>query len=575
MPTQVPEPTAFFRPPRTSPELAILEAARALRGRSSGEITGVLLTEDNEGTPSPQGALSEVVFGPVRDFRCACGKLVGPEHAGARCPLCHVECIASSARAERWGHVAASGGLVHRALGRLVARCLGWTEEHVWQVAFFQACVEEGEVVPLMPGGDPRMADSGPAMLRRLLSEKDVGADWPAELSAAGFSPRELILDEVPVTPPAQRPLNQMPGGARMPGLDSVRYQELLASNGRLRAMREAGREDVYSDFEHLALQTAFDALCVQLGAEPGAPPEERSVRPGMTFSREARYWLRDDRMDVELFPPPPFEGEAETQGPTGCAFLGQDAALVCFPSVAVILGLDDGQVRATHELPSPVRLVAVSPEGAHALFTFDGELHVLDLRDGTWVTDAPGMSLAAAVERAGSVYLANARVDSTVELVEVRKYLQRQATSPDGRLLWAEDRSGRGGVYSVDTGLRWVDRGGWRLDTPVPKLQADGTVTPAPTEEDFTEDLEHFAKEHGGRTDSAFTLGADGRWRFLDLGLLVVDGAPVRRLAFQGSAGAFDITGERLLIASEDSLFLLEVGQEPRILRRVPLSPV
>jgi hypothetical protein len=212
---------------------------------------------------------------------------------------------------------------------------------------------------------------------------------------------------------------------------------------------------------------------------------------------------------------------------------------------------------------------------GESAVFANDGALSILDLGTGAWLPDAPGAPLAFVAERLEQAYLVDGRRDVTAQAVEVQDYVQRWATSPDGRLLWAEDRSGRGGVYAAQTGLRQVDRAGWQLDVPVPELQLDGSLTPAPDLDTWEDQLDELAEIHGGRVDSAFVLGADGRWRFLDLGLLIIDGTPVCRLAFQGTAAAFDAVGERLLVASEDELFIVDVGPAPRIRRRLSMRQV
>jgi hypothetical protein len=582
--------SAFFRPPALRAELAILEAARALPAHSAGEITSALLTAGNDGAPEPDGALSERVFGPLRELACACGRIAGPEHGGERCPRCGVECTSSSARSERYGHVVAAGGLVHPRLGGLIARCLGWTEEQVWAVAYSRAYVEGGEILPVPEEEvDPRIEHSGPEVLQQLLSERDASAAgdasrWPAELAAAGFRPRDLILRVVPVTPPAERPLREVPGGARMPGLDSVRYQDLLAENHRLRAMRDRGGSlESYVRLQHAALQTAFEALCLQLGAD--ADGEERLVparRPGRAFTRVDRYWHPVPEPPVALTAPPERDDADDPElldrvvRPTGCAFLDGDAALLCFPFAAVVVGLEleEAEMRAAHPI-APLRLVAATPDGSGAVLTQDGALFALDLGTGAWLPDAAGAPLAAVAERLEQAYLVDERRSVTAQAVEVQDYVARWAASPDGHLLWVEDRSGRGGVYAAATGLRQVDRAGWRLDVPVSELQADGTLVPAPDLDTWEDQLDELAERHGDRVDSAFALGADGQWRFLDLGLLVLGGTPVCRLAFQGTAAAFDAAGERLLVAGEEDLFLVDVSPAPRLRRRLSMRRV
>lgn len=57
--------------------------------------------------------LSERVFGPRRDLRCACGKLDGMEHFGKICPGCGVEVLFADIRALRCGHIPLACFVLH------------------------------------------------------------------------------------------------------------------------------------------------------------------------------------------------------------------------------------------------------------------------------------------------------------------------------------------------------------------------------------------------------------------------------------------------------------------------------
>jgi hypothetical protein len=53
------------------------------------------------------------IFGPVRDFECACGKYRGPRHEGMICDRCGVKVGLTYLRRTRFGHVDLPGPVPH------------------------------------------------------------------------------------------------------------------------------------------------------------------------------------------------------------------------------------------------------------------------------------------------------------------------------------------------------------------------------------------------------------------------------------------------------------------------------
>jgi hypothetical protein len=93
---------------------------------SHGEIvSGATLLDDNV-TPEPGGLLCQKVFGPVEDFRCACGKYKLMKDRGMVCEECGVEVIRSSVRRERLGHVELATPILP-ALLRSIADARPWS----------------------------------------------------------------------------------------------------------------------------------------------------------------------------------------------------------------------------------------------------------------------------------------------------------------------------------------------------------------------------------------------------------------------------------------------------------------
>lgn len=71
------------------------------------EITSdKLYTNSNNDKVDQNGLLSEVIFGPLKDYKCACGKLSSKTlHEGQTCPDCGVTCQTKNARYNEFGKI--------------------------------------------------------------------------------------------------------------------------------------------------------------------------------------------------------------------------------------------------------------------------------------------------------------------------------------------------------------------------------------------------------------------------------------------------------------------------------------
>ncbi|MCX6723374.1 MAG: hypothetical protein NT094_04930, partial [Candidatus Staskawiczbacteria bacterium] len=55
--------------------------------------------------PEKDGLFDERIFGPEKDYECACGKYKRIRYKGVVCDRCGVEVTKSSVRRERMGHI--------------------------------------------------------------------------------------------------------------------------------------------------------------------------------------------------------------------------------------------------------------------------------------------------------------------------------------------------------------------------------------------------------------------------------------------------------------------------------------
>src|ERR1700760_620715 len=63
--------------------------------------------------PEKDGLFCERIFGPVKDYECACGKYKRIRYKGIVCDRCGVEVIEKKVRRERMGHIKLVVPVVH------------------------------------------------------------------------------------------------------------------------------------------------------------------------------------------------------------------------------------------------------------------------------------------------------------------------------------------------------------------------------------------------------------------------------------------------------------------------------
>src|SRR5210317_1160329 len=77
----------------------------AIRSWSRGEVKNPETINYRTFKPEPGGLFCQRIFGPVRDYECACGKYKRIKYKGVICDRCGVEVTVSRVRRERMGHI--------------------------------------------------------------------------------------------------------------------------------------------------------------------------------------------------------------------------------------------------------------------------------------------------------------------------------------------------------------------------------------------------------------------------------------------------------------------------------------
>ena len=80
---------------------------------SYGEVTKPETINYRTYRPEKDGLFCERIFGPERDWECACGKYKGTKHKGIICDRCGVKVTHSRVRRKRMGHIELAAPVVH------------------------------------------------------------------------------------------------------------------------------------------------------------------------------------------------------------------------------------------------------------------------------------------------------------------------------------------------------------------------------------------------------------------------------------------------------------------------------
>jgi len=293
--------------------------AEALREASHGVVLLAETVDPSTQQPIPGGLSCPKIFGPLKDYECACGKYKRMKHRGIVCEQCGVEVIQSKVRRERFGHVELAAPCLHPLLVPEVSLLLGPSEDELREViAGRRVLAAEGDEWRTEPGESPRGGQAIWDALARVdleaidAIEAGPRADLASDLLRARLPATALMLPTVPVLPPGLRPVSSAL---------TERYRVLVDRNARLREL-EAPLA-VVAD-EHAQLQLAIDRLMRDLAERADQIFATRVFEKRVDFSGIAHLVadpsLAHDEcrlpqaMLVELFKPHAY-GLLEAQG--------------------------------------------------------------------------------------------------------------------------------------------------------------------------------------------------------------------------------------------------------------------
>ena len=119
-----------------------LASANDVRSWSFGEVRKPETINYRTYRPEKDGLFCERIFGPERDWECACGKYKGTKFKGIICDRCGVKVTHSRVRRKRMGHVNLAAPVVHiwffKAMPSRLSTLLGMKTADMEKIIYFQ-----------------------------------------------------------------------------------------------------------------------------------------------------------------------------------------------------------------------------------------------------------------------------------------------------------------------------------------------------------------------------------------------------------------------------------------------------
>src|SRR5690554_2133119 len=275
-----------------------------IRNWSYGEVINHETINYRTSKPEPGGLFDERIFGPTRDYQCACGKKQ-TVNKGQICPKCGIEITESKVRRERMGHIELEAPVVHTwylknspsRLAILLGIKAKQLEEVVYHASYIvtesgntplvrKQILSEQDYSALMEDfGNRFTALTGAEAVKKLLQELDLDKEVKSlrrryktaskqkrdaiikrlevleSFSASDNKPEWMVMDVIPVLPPDLRPMVPLDGGRFATTDINDLYRRILNRNNRLKKQKEQRAPSLITKNEKRMLQESVDAL--------------------------------------------------------------------------------------------------------------------------------------------------------------------------------------------------------------------------------------------------------------------------------------------------------------------------
>ncbi len=283
-----------------------LASPNDIRSWSFGEVRKPETINYRTYRPEKDGLFCERIFGPERDWECACGKYKGTKFKGIICDRCGVKVTHSRVRRKRMGHINLAAPVVHiwffKSIPNRLGTILGTKSSDLEKIVYFQDYVvtdagqtplkapqllsEEEYRDALSKYGNSFKASMGAEAIRALLETLDLEA-VSAELRDAITKTNSkqkikdltkrlktinevknstnkaewMVLEAIPVIPPDLRPLVLLERDNFATSDLNDLYRRIINRNNRLKKLIDLNAPEVIIRNEKRMLQQAVDSL--------------------------------------------------------------------------------------------------------------------------------------------------------------------------------------------------------------------------------------------------------------------------------------------------------------------------
>ncbi|MFN4223513.1 MAG: DNA-directed RNA polymerase subunit beta' [Fervidobacterium nodosum] len=171
-----------------------------IRNWSNGEVKKAETINYRTFKPERDGLFCERIFGPVKDYECACGKYSGKKYEGTVCEKCGVKVESKDARRRRFGHIELAAPVTHvwylKNSPSVIATLLDMTVKDIETIVYFGSRrVNERVVIVTDPKNTPFIKGS---ILNQ--TEYEIYAQkWDFEVSPAYIvkEPRSPLVSDI------------------------------------------------------------------------------------------------------------------------------------------------------------------------------------------------------------------------------------------------------------------------------------------------------------------------------------------------------------------------------------------
>ncbi len=283
-----------------------LASPNDIRSWSFGEVRKPETINYRTYRPEKDGLFCERIFGPERDWECACGKYKGTKFKGIICDRCGVKVTHSRVRRKRMGHINLAAPVVHiwffKAIPNRLGNLLAMKSADLEKIIYFQEYVvtDQGQS-PLKTGqllseeeyrdaeskyGKAFKAGMGAEAIKALLENlnlneisiqlRDAIVKTNSKQKIKDLTKRLkiinqvknsknkahwMVLEVIPVIPPDLRPLVLLERDNFATSDLNDLYRRIINRNNRLKKLMDLNAPEVIIRNEKRMLQQAVDSL--------------------------------------------------------------------------------------------------------------------------------------------------------------------------------------------------------------------------------------------------------------------------------------------------------------------------